>query len=281
MKADEIAFIHQARNAAERLALFQAAQDGRIRVLLASTDKGAPRHEHPGPPRPHRRSGRPAGHAPRRHSATPRPRDSPRQHVLEIEIMRFVTKGTTDEWLYGLLGKKQGMITDFMRGELDEYEDDDPTTMSLEEAEVRATNDPRKIELLNLTTSLPRLEAQAVSAERALAEARADADRDRKQLTTLQAVAERLGAWTADQYKRLAGDDFAVTIGDQVHTSRAEANTALIAALKPIAEQAVVRDVYDTSPAPLQPVGEIRGLPVLASAHVDRYNRIASGARRA
>ena len=273
VKSHEIAFIHQARNAAERLALFQAAQEGTIRVLIASTDKGglgmniqdklgmivevdAPRAMRPGDIR-------------QRHGRGIRQGNT----YDEIEILRFVTKGSTDEWLYGLLGKKQGMITDFMRGELDEYEDDDPTTMSLEEAEVRATNDPRKIELLTLNTSLPRLEAQAISAERAIAEAQADAARETAALPGRQQALAVLSDWTRDHFKKLAGDDFAMTIGDQTFTSRVDANKALIEALKPIAAQAMSLDVFHTTTQPWQTVGEVRGLPIVARPVVSRYRQ--------
>ena len=272
VKAEEIAFIHQARNAAERLALFQAAQEGTIRVLLASTDKGglgmniqdrlgmivevdAPRAMRPGDIR-------------QRHGRGIRQGNS----YDEIEILRFVTKGTTDEWLYGLLGKKQGMITDFMRGELDEFEDDDPTTMSLEEAEVRATNDPRKIERLNLTASLPRLEAQAASAERALAEAQADAAREQAALPGRRKALELLSTWVRDHYKKLVGDDFAMTIGDKEFTSRTDANIALLEALKPLAAKALTLDPYAPGPQPFEKVGQVRDLPILARPSVNRYD---------
>ncbi|HYE84839.1 MAG TPA: SNF2-related protein, partial [Vicinamibacterales bacterium] len=164
----EIAFIHQARNAAERLALFQAARDGRIRFLIASTDRGSvgmniqdrlarihhfdvPRAMRPGDIR--QRDGRGI-------------RQGNTYDV--IDITRYVTKGTTDEWLYGLLAAKQDVTTQFLRGEAKgEYVEEDPSSMSIEEAQVRAAGDPRGVELTELRAAARRMGAQATAQERA------------------------------------------------------------------------------------------------------------------
>jgi hypothetical protein len=190
-----------------------------------------------------------------------------------LEVLRQITQGTTDEWLYDMLGKKQGMITAFMHGDLDTYEDDDPADKSLEESQIYATNDKRQIEMLNLKTSLPRLEAQAAAAERAIGEAQAEAGRARAALPGLQKAQERLSAWLKDAFQKLSGDNFAITVGETVHTSRVEANKALIDALTPIAEQALELDPFGSNTEPWQTIGEVRGLPIQARPVVSRFNR--------
>ena len=279
VKSREIAFIHQAKGA-ERVALFEALQQGVVRVLIASTDKGAtgmniqdllgmmvevdgPRAMRPGDIQ--QRLGRPIrqGNAYRDWGG--------------VEVIKMITKGTTDEWLYGLMGRKQDMIKAFMRGEADSFEeedliaDDDP--LALAKAEAWATNDHRRVTLITLAGSLPRLQAQATTVERMMAEAKVEAAQHQRNLPTVRATVDRLEAWIADHFKKLTADDFAITIGDQEFTSRAEANVALIAALKPIAEAAVKRDVYDTTPVEFQKVGEVRGLPILARPLVQRYRQ--------
>lgn len=239
----EIAYIHQARNAAERLALFQAANEGTVRVLFASTDKGgigmniqtrlaaiehidAPRAMRPGDIR--QRDGRGI----RQGNTYP-----------EIDIARYVTKGTTDEWLYGLLGQKSTAITQFMHGNLSEYEDDDPSTMSIEEAQIRATNDPRGIELTQLRAASNRLEAQATAAERAIGKAHADIATETARAKHARADLKDLQAWLTKHFVSMRGDAFRMTVGGADYTSRADANKALMAELEEVRSRDGDRDL--------------------------------------
>jgi N12 class adenine-specific DNA methylase/2'-5' RNA ligase len=250
----EIAFIHQAKNAGERLALFQAANEGRIRFLFASTDKGgvgmniqqrlvhvahidAPRMGRPGDIRQRDGRGIRQGNS-----------------YDEIHVSRYVTRGTTDEWLYGLLNTKSTTILQFMRGELSNYVDDDPSTMSIEEAQIRATGDKRGVELTELRTAQPRLQAQAIAAERTHAQARADLSSALSSRTSYGRDLADLRAWLP-KFTSLRGDGFAITIGDTVYTKRAEADTALEAALATVSASSDGR----------RTLGTIGGLPLRAS----------------
>jgi len=284
VKPSEIVFIHQAPKTAHRLALFEALRTGQVRVLIASSEKGAtgmniqdrlgfvaefdaPFKGRPGDIR--QRLGRAIRKGNR---------------YEEVEGLRFVTKETTDEWLYGLLLDKDKMITQFMRGNLIEMHDEDAVPKSLEEARVRATGDPRRIELLNLKTQLPRHEAQAANDEANLVSAKYEADFWRGMLPAERAALERITAWVRDHFRSLAGPAFAMQTftppaavripasGTPTHTNRAAANTALIAALKPLADQALALDRFGSNDIPSARVAEVRGLPVLARPVVDRHS---------
>ena len=250
----EIAFIHQAKRAAERLALFDAANEGRIRVLVASTDKGgvgmniqrrlaaiahidAPRAQRPGDLR--QRDGRGI-----RQGNT----------YDEIDIRRYVTKGTTDEWLYGMLNQKATLINQFMRGDATEFHDDDPSTMSIEEAQIRATGDPRGIELTELRSSLARLTAQAAAAERAQAAAKASRAREERRRDEHDANLAAMETWIDRHAHNLTGDRFVMRVGATEYTGRKRANAAI---------RRVAAQVFSTRED--RPVGQLGGLDVTAT----------------
>lgn len=255
--AREIAYVHQARTSAERLALFQAANEGKVRVVLASTDKGgmgmniqhrlaavvhldAPRMQRPGDIR--QRDGRGI-----RQGNT----------YDEIDIVRYVTKGTTDEWLYGLLNQKSTLIRQFMRGETTKFTDDDPSTMSIEEAQIRATGDPRGVELTELRSALPRLQAMAMAGERRRAQARAQlAAAGRTRTYNEQRLAD-LDAWLPN-HTPLKGDQFHIEVGSQTFTKRADAEQALERALKPLVPSSASR------PAVMR-IGRMGGMAITAA----------------
>lgn len=237
VKPDEIAYIHQAKNPAERVALFEAANAGKIRFLLASTDKGgvgmniqerlaaiheldAPRAQRPGDLR--QRMGRGI----RQGNSYP-----------EVRLVRYVTKGTTDEWLWGLLSTKDEQIQQFYRGDVSNLEEDDPSTMSLEEAQIRASNDPRGIELTELKGKMVRLEAQAGAAERAMLNAAADVSRGKSKLSYAKEELQTLEAWTKASFVSRRGKSFDITIGGKKYTDRDEAGKAFIATIQPIADE--------------------------------------------
>ncbi len=229
----QIAFVHQAKKAAERKALFEAVNNGTVRFLFASTRRGSvgmnvqrrlahvahfdvPRDMRPGDLR--QRDGRII-----RQGNT----------YERIQISRYVTKGTTDEWLYGLLGNKQDIVGRFMRGDMKgEYEEQDPSTMSIEEAQAAATGDPRQRELIDLRTQLRRLEAQAEATQRARAQAQVDQERLSKDVPRLRAQAAAETAWITEHQVPMRGTDFQMTIGGETFTKAAKANEALITAVQ-------------------------------------------------
>jgi N12 class adenine-specific DNA methylase len=256
----EIAYIHQANSAAERLALFEAAQRGDVRFVLASTDKGgvgmniqerlAAIHELDAP-----RAGRPGDLRQRMGRGIRQGNSYP-----DVALVRYVTKGSTDEWLWGMLTTKDYQIRQFMKGDAVSMTDEDPSTMSLAEAQMRASGDPRTIELVDLKGKLARLDAQASAAERAQAQAKADLSRG----TAVKAAHTRdlaeLQAWVKAHWTSQRGKAFAMTIEGQTVTEQKKANEALIAA---------ARDRFDSLGPVALPIGRIGGVDLLATAGMD------------
>lgn len=251
----EIAFIHQAAKPAERLALFEAAREGEVRFLFASTDKGgvgmniqtrlAAEHHFDAP-----RMGRP-GDIKQRDGRIIRQGNQ----YDEIDIFRYVTKGTTDEWLYGMLGGKSTMIGEFMVGNATEFEDEDPSTMSIEEAQVRATGNPLGIELVKLKASLERLRAQAIAEETTRAKMQADLATNIPRVERLTEERNGLREWIHENHEPIKGDAFQMYVGGTSFTERAEANKALRAAATKV--------FNDQAWQPVE-IGALRGMPIMA-----------------
>ncbi len=256
----EIAFIHQAKNAAERLALFQAAREGRIRVLLASTDKGGvgmniqdklvhvahidvPRAMRPGDIR--QRDGRGI-----RQGNT----------YDKIRVSRYVTKGTTDEWLYGLLASKSHAIEQFMRGKLANFTDEDASTRSIEEAQARAAGDARGIELIELRAASRRLESQASAYERSQASARADISTYGPEIPHAQQNLDAINAWLEKSHVPIKGNAFSMDVGGATYATRAGANEAIMATLEARRNEFIVGQTVKEFE-----LGTIGGMRILAS----------------
>ncbi len=253
--AKEIAFIHQAKGPAERLALFDAVKSGKVRVLVASTEKGgvgmnvqerlgklvnldAPRMGRPGDVR--QRLGR-----------------AIRQGNLYyekngVEVTSYVTKGSTDEWIYSLLGAKADAVSQFMRGQVNTVEEmGDPE--SFEDAQMMSAGDPRGLELLELKSRLPRMEAQADAEVRAQGAAKHDLYFVQRSLDAATRKAKMADKWMAEHFVSVRGDDFSMTVGQTVYSDRKEATEALIAKLKVISQEKGYQDTH---------VGSIGGLDI-------------------
>jgi len=172
-----------------------------------------------------------------------------------VHILRYVTKGTTDEWLYGLLSTKAHFITRFMRGEAREYRDEDPSTMSIEEAQIRATNDPRGIELLELRSSVPRLQAQAIAQDRAAARAKADIADLTRTLDARTRQRETFAAFLRDTYRSPIPT---FRIGATDYEKAKDANTAL---------QQVITDFAVLERTETVKVGSVGGVSILLNGH--------------
>lgn len=255
--AREIAYLHSAKNSAERIALFAAANDGTVRFVFASTDKGgigmniqtrlmaiheidAPRYARPGDLRQRMGRGIRQGNT-----------------YDQVHLVRYVTKGTTDEWLWGVITTKDYQIRQFLKGQAATMTEDDPSTMSLEEAQIRSSGDPRGIELTTLKGKLARLEAQALAGERAVAQAKSDVQRGTLAAAHATKDLADVTAWLKAHYAPLRGDQFTVTIGVKTYTDRTKANAALVTELRPIVAANTVENVR---------VGELGGLALVAQA---------------
>ena len=155
--SDEIAFIHEAKNEAQKQALFGRVRTGAVRVLLGSTAKmGAgtnvqkllvASHDLDCPWRPRDLEQR-AGRLDRRGNTNP-----------EVEIYRYVTESTFDAYLYQIIENKQRFISQVFTSKTPErvMQDVDEAVLNYAEVKALATGDPRIMELCTLEAEVSRL----------------------------------------------------------------------------------------------------------------------------
>lgn len=154
---EEIQFIHEAATEAKKTALFKAVQDGRVRILMGSTQKlGAGTnvqnrlvalHDLDVPWRPsdlEQRSGRIVRQG---------------NENAEVDIYRYVTQGTFDAYLYQLVESKQRFVSQIMtsRSPVRSAEDVDEAVLSYAEIKMLATGDPRIKEKMDLDIQVQKL----------------------------------------------------------------------------------------------------------------------------
>ena len=187
---DEIAYVHQADDEYAQRALYDAVNAGRVRVLIASTAKGATGmnvqerlvalHHLDVPWRPadmEQREGRIL-----RQGNTNE----------EVDILRYVTKQSFDEYRWYTLAMKQSAISALMKGELTSYDDVDPAQLDYEIASAVSSGDPRAMQLLQLERELKALNTRATAFNRKVNTARQSVGAGRKAIDTYTARRERL-----------------------------------------------------------------------------------------
>ncbi|MCW2632702.1 MAG: helicase domain protein, partial [Pseudonocardia sp.] len=254
--AESVRFMHEARNDREKCEMFAAARSGRIAVLVGSTEKmgvgtnvqarAIALHHVDCPWRPAdlaQRDGRIL-----------------RQGNLndEVEILRYVTEGSFDGYLWQTVERKARFIAQVMRGRLDvrEIEDIGDTALSYAEVKALASGDPRILEKARVdseTTRLERLHRAWSRNQHTLDATISSADR---RLPTLAADLDRLDD-ALTQRRDTRGDAFAITVGQRRHDSRADAASALRNTLATI--DPLYRDVE------ARVVAHIGGFDVLAA----------------
>ncbi|MDO9129363.1 MAG: helicase C-terminal domain-containing protein, partial [Anaerolineales bacterium] len=157
VRPEEIAFIHDARKPEQRAAMFEAVNEGRIRVLIGSTEKMGTGmnaqerlialHHLDAPWRPtdiEQRRGRML-----------------RQGNKHPEVFEFaeVTSGSFDGYVWQTLENKAQFIAQFMRGTVAgrETEDISETVLTFSEIKALASGNPRVIEKVVMDSEIARL----------------------------------------------------------------------------------------------------------------------------
>ncbi len=204
--AEEIAFIHDAEDEAAKLRLFEALNEGRVRIVLGSTDKlgvGAnfqkrlvAAHHADAPWRP--------ADVEQRNGRILRPGNT---HA-EARVYYYVTEGSFDAYMWQTLERKQRFIDQLMRGEVTERSIEDvggSEALTAAEAKALATGNPEIVEVVRLDVEIRRLATlerhhrdlqrsarwELQSNERVLADTRARLGRVREDLRAASA------AWSA------------------------------------------------------------------------------------
>ncbi len=255
---EEIAFIHQANTEAQKEELFSKVRDGKVRILLGSTqkmgagtnvqDKLIASHDLDCPWRPADLEQR-AGRIIRRGNEN-----------KKVKIFRYVTKGTFDAYNWGLVENKQKFIGQVMtsKSPARSIEDVDATALSYAEVKMIATGDPRIKEKMDLDIQVAKLK---MLKSNHMAQQYETEDMIIKHFPQKMAEARLfIEALTADlpilEAHPVKEDVFSMTILGKTYTERKEAGVALVKACKTM-----------TDPKKPLDLGEYRGFPM--QAHFD------------
>ncbi len=217
----EVAFIHDADSDRAKLELFQALNEGRVRIVLGSTDKlgtGAnfqrlliAAHHVDAPWRPadvEQRNGRIL---------------RPGNLHAEVQIFYYVTAGSFDAFMWQSLERKQRFIDQLMQGDVKERSIEDiggAAALTAAEAKALASGNPEILEVVKLDTEIRRLSALAAhhrDSQRRLGWERHEVN------GALQRVSERLAAvdvdlaHARDSWARAGGHSPGLTIAGRHH----------------------------------------------------------------
>lgn len=223
--AEQIAFVHEAKNANQRKALFERVNNGDIRVIIGSTTKmgaGTNFQKH-----------LVALH----HLDCPwRPRDIEQREgrILrsgneneEVEIFTYVTKGSYDANMWEKISIKQHMIDSVMRGDPNIKEIDDISDSAGDYESIAATGfeNPLMGERARLNSRLNTLKKQQVM----FAQQRRQKATDQKKLEAeIPQIKQRIADLNADIALKTdtTGDAFKMKLGGTTYTNRPEAKKA-------------------------------------------------------
>lgn len=266
--AEEIAFIHDAKSDAQRDTLFQQMREGGKKILIGSTDKcgtGVNVQEHlvalhhvdcPWKPSSiEQREGRILRQG---------------NQNEEVNIYRYVTKGTFDAYSWGIVENKQRFISQIMTSKsvARNCEDIDETVLSFAEIKAVATGNPLIREKMEVDNDVQRLK---------LLKSSYDSQRYNLQ-DDFMIRYPKLIAQTSEKLKNIQEDierrnemekaepDFKITIGNQSFKERAEAGTLFL------------EKVYESSTGKVTDIGTYKGFIVSVEKNwVGIHNLILKG----
>lgn len=234
--AEEIAFVHDANNEAQKKELFAKVRRGKIRVLFGSTprmgagtnvqDRLIALHDLDCPWRPRDLEQR-SGRIIRQGNQNP-----------EVQIYRYVTEGTFDSYLYQMVENKQRFISQVFTSKSPArvMQEIDDAVLSYNEIKALATGNPMIIEHANLETEVNKLKMLNASH---LSQKYELEDKILKYYPQeISRLNERIAGYTADIARREENtpakkEDFPpMKIHGTIYTEKAEAGKALIEACK-------------------------------------------------
>ena len=229
--ANEIAFIHDAKNDKQKAALSEKMNNGTIRVLIGSTGKmgvglnaqkkAVAIHHLDAPWRPgdiEQRDGRVF-----------------RQKNENEEAYKFVyvTRGSFDSRLWDILERKQKFINQVMNGEDvgNEIEDTGEVTLSAAEVKAVASDNPLIMEQVALEKEISKLQSLQQAHMANVSRAKEKIVADRRSIASLE---DRISNVQADMRSRVdtysSEKVFSIQIGSQTYTDKKDAGLALVAA---------------------------------------------------
>ncbi|MBK5224111.1 MAG: DEAD/DEAH box helicase family protein [Acidimicrobiia bacterium] len=257
---DQIRYMQTAATDVAKAKLFASCRDGTVAVLVGSTEtmgvgtnvqaRAVALHHLDAPWRPsdiEQRDGRIL----RQGNQNP-----------EVQVIRYVTEGSFDTYMWQTLERKAAFIAQVTRGDLPDRDVDDIGDQALSFAEVKAlaTGDPLVLEKAAVDADVARL----ARLERAHHDDQHRLRRTYETAITRAERAEQRAATLTDTIGRLVdtrGDRFAMTIDGRSHTKRVDAGEHL---------QHLLQGRLDQAPpetnGPPSRIGTLGGLVVHAQA---------------
>jgi N12 class adenine-specific DNA methylase len=228
--ASEIAFIQDANTDAKKDALFQGVKEGRVRVLLGSTDKmGAGTNVQKNLIALH-------------HLDVPwRPSDIEQRNGriirqgnqnAEVGVFHYITEGSFDTFMWQTVERKAGFIAQAMNADptVREIEEVGQHVLTYAELKAYASGNPLVLEKANVDGELARLSSSMARHQ----QQQSDLRRQAVQLDQQAGAIERYAA-DADkdqaQLKDTSGKAFNIVLADQPYNDRVEAANALAGAI--------------------------------------------------
>jgi Helicase conserved C-terminal domain len=255
---ESVRFVHEARTDRDKGQLFAACRSGRVAVLIGSTetmgtgvnvqDRAVALHHLDAPWRPADVAQR-EGRIIRQGNLNP-----------EVQILRYVTAGSFDGYMWQTLERKAQFISQVIHGRLDtrDIADIGDTALSYSEVKALATGNPLLMDKAEADADLARLQRAERSHHR-------NQDALRHAITCHEQEITALTALTADIDAAIArrqdtrGDRFTMTIDQHLHTRRGDAGQHLKELLE--RELATVDGLRSRELRP----GHLGGFPLTAS----------------
>jgi N12 class adenine-specific DNA methylase len=255
---EAVRFVHEAANDREKGELFAACRSGKVAVLVGSTermgvgtnvqDRAIALHHLDCPWRPadiRQREGRIL----RQKNRNP-----------EVQILRYVTEGSFDGFVWGTVERKAQFIGQVMRGRLDVREIDDlgDVTLSYQEVKALATGNPLLLEQARAEAELTRLERLERAHTRGQVQLSGSIRTNEQEIDRLGRLVAGVDAAIARRIDTRGGA-FAMTVDRQPTTKRPEAESRLRASLAALLADPGVADDRSTA------IGSLGGFTVAAS----------------
>lgn len=254
IKQNEIAFIHDAKTREKKQQLFDAVNNGEIRILIGSTEKmGAGTNCQKKLVALH-------------HLDCPwRPRDIEQREgrILrqgnentEVGVYTYVTKDSFDANMWEKIKNKQHFITEALSADTSQrtIEDNDVLAMSFAEAEAIASGNPLMAEKVLTDAEVNKYMALKNAFDKKQARIRREVEQLPGKIASAKEIAKKAGM-DAKVHKNISGDKFVMKIGNRTFTDRKKAQMALNKITEPIEKEQKTANVK---------IGEVAGFDLKA-----------------
>ena len=266
---DEIAFVHSADTDEKKARLFESVREGRVRVLIGSTEKMGvgtnvqkrlkALHDVDAPWRP--------SDLEQRHGRIIRQGNE----NDEIEIHRYATEGSFDAYMWQTLERKARFINQIKNGDpaVRIAEDIDEQALSYAEVKALAAGNPLILDKAKIDSDVEKL----------MLGRKAHIDSQLKIKWQLKSLPEKIASYdrqaasleadgaVAAAYRKEHGEKYEVTVNKTKYDERAKASKALEAAVLKAHADALTAKEKGEVITPEKPIAEVGGFKV--SVHAD------------